>query len=650
MSARALHWTTRGLVVLALAVLAGCSAGLPSVQQIRTAPTERLAGLLPPLEARVKSHPDDDDALRRLALLELRMGRAQAALVHARRAAKAAPFSAQSYLVLGEAFQAAGNLSGALASYVQATSLEPALVAAYLRYAQVKMQQHDDEKALHALQEALRRDPHYFAAHMLQARVLWRQGHLAQAIGAVESARAERPNDAGALLLHVELLDAAGHVDTALKLVRVGLQRTPNDRALQGRLVNLLREKEEWSAALQVLTRLAAEAPLTLDAELLRVQVLEGAGYPAEADRALAAILKAHPKSAQAHVLHAKRLALADEAQQAMREAQQAIALAPEAGEGHYWEAVAHFELGEGDLGDAALAAAESAEPNRLAVRLVRIERMLAAYHPGSAAGEIGALLKAHPGFSPALLLQSASAALAGHPGPAEQALERIPPGFAPRQVSFARLRIAYLQSDWARVLTLSEPLLANPLLGWRAAYLRGDALLHQGRWSDGLAAIQPYLQGAGARMEFFRLAGYLHLLQGDRDGAARAFQAGLALNPDSPLMIEGLSRLALENRDWSQAEALLKRGLKAPGPYRWVFLERLAQAAKEAGDSAQSRSALQRFLDATDPVKSGARSTPASDVLYGGYYPSYDLAVEVPAQPKQPPPSLLPDTLIAGH
>jgi tetratricopeptide (TPR) repeat protein len=613
------------LVVLAL--LGACSASLPSDAVIRATPSQGLAALLPPLQQRVQSHPSDAEALRRLALLEARLGQGDAAVGHALRAVQVNPFDGPTQLVLGIAYETAGKPVRALAAYAQAIDLAPNGIEAYVRYAQVQDSLRAYDKALRALDEALRREPQHFGARLLQARVLRDAGQLDKAATAIEAARALRPQDPTALLLHVQILQSRGQVDAALRLAQHGLERTPGERPLRVAVVRLYRERGDWDAGLRALDALAAQGPLMPPERLLRVELLAGAGRGADADAALAALLRDQPDFAPAHALQARHLLLAGQPRDALREAQQAAALAPQDAQGHYWEAAAHFQLGEGNLGDAALEAAAQLDPERLAIRLLRIERLLAGYRLDAAGPLLDAVLQDHAELPPALLLQGEEATLAGDFDLADQTLARLPPIFAPEQVRFARLRLAYLRRNWAQVLLLSEPLLSDPLLGWRAAYLRGTALLAQGQWQEGLTLVGPYLEGEQRRVEFFHLEGYLDLLKGDRTAAQRAFTSGLALAPGSPLMIEGLSRMAIEAQEWARAEQLLRQGLQAPDGFRALFLERLIQVSQGRKNVQGGRDALLRYLEVTDPARGGAPAEPASSVLYGAYVPPWTAA-----------------------
>lgn len=610
----------------ALLALAACSAALPDEALIRQGPPAQLAELAPPLQERVASHPDDDGALRRLALLEVRLGRTEAAVTHALRAVQAEPFRGENQLVLGETYEAAGKPVRALAAYAQAIALDPNLVVAYVRHAAVQATLHDRDKALHTLDEALRREPRHFGARLLRARLLRDLGRLPEAVVAIEAARAVRPDDGDALRLHVEILQARGQLAAAVRLAEQGLVRRPGERSLLELLARLQREQGDWNGALRTLARLERQGALTPQQRLLRVEALTGQGSEPQASAALEALLHDHPDFAPAHVRLAERLVRSSQGREALREAQQGAALAPQSAEAHYWEAVAHYTIDERSLGDAAVAVAVRLEPEQTAVQLLRIGRMLADFRLDAAAPLLDRLQEGEPELAPALLLRSELAVLQGELELATQLLDRLPPTFAPEQVRFARLRIAYVQGNWPKVQELSEPLLEHPLLGWRATYLRASAQLRQGRWEDGIALVRPYLESPRRRVLFHHLAGYLFLLQGDRAAAQRAFLAGLALEPGNALMIEGLSRMAMEAQDWARAEELLQQGLQAPDGYRALFLERLIQVSQARRNVQLGRETLLRFLERTDPARGGRPPQPASAVLYGAYFPPYDL------------------------
>lgn len=615
------------LLLALLLALAGCTAAVPDDAALRRLPDERVAALAERLQQAVQDDPTDEAALRDLARVELRLARVEPALEHAQRAVQAGPFEGRNHLVLGEAFEADGRYVRALTAYGEAIELAPDLLPAYVRKARMHAQLGETKDALSALAEAQRREPRYFPAWILQARLLLQDNQVDAARAAVEQARALRPEELDARVLHARILRAGGRVDAALRLVADALAGHPDDRALLGLQVRLHRERGEWADARAALGRLERLGPLTPAERLLRVDVLEGEGRTDAAQAELTALLREAPDFQPAHVRMAAWLVRRGAADAALREAQQAIALAPQAAEGHYWEAAAYYQLGQPALGDAALESTARLQPGQLAVTLLQVIQQMAAYRMDKADPTLDALLRDNGERPAVLLVQAERAALKGFHELSGQVLERLPPTFEPAQVRFARLRLAYLTRQWAEVVRQSEGLLGDPLLGWRAAYVRAVALLRQGQRKAALAVVTPYLERRQRRVLFHHLAGYLYLLEGDVAAARRVLLAGIAIAPGNPLLIEPLSRMAMDAQDWARARELLEQGLQAPGRYRTLFLERLIRIGQQQNDASLRQDALLRYLEADDPLRSEAAPLPASDVLYGSYVPDYDLA-----------------------
>lgn len=612
------------LVVLAASSPWGCSSGLPDESELRTAPAAKLATLQDELAGKVHDDPEDAEALRLLALTELRRGLSAAAVKHARQATRLEPFEAANHRVLGEAFEADGAGLRAEAAYEQALALAPDHLPTYLRQARLQARLNERDKALRTLDRLLAREPEAFEAGVLKAELLEAREELPEAEEAIRRARTLRPRDEGALRLHVEILRRQGRVDAAIRLAEQGLGFAPDARDLLDLLLRMHRGRGDWAAAQGALERLEALGPLTAAQRLLEVEVRFGLGRDASAQEALDTLVRQHPDFAPAYVRLAERRLRAGKLRDALDAARRAVALDPRLAEAQYWVAAASFLLGDRATGEAALEAAEKAAPKRPAVRLLRVARMLAERRLDAAGEALEQIAADAPGVLAVHLFDSERLALRGNLDAAEQELLRLPPDFAPDHVRFARLRIAYLRGQWAKVTELAPPLSAHPLLGWRAIYLHAAAMLQLGRWPEGAKVLAPLLEGSQRRVEFVYLAGYLKLLQGDRQGARRTFLSGKALAPGSPLITEALSRMAMDAQDWAQARSLLEEGLKAPGPYRDVFLDRLGRVGQGLRSAELTRDALvnslaTRYLDATLTA-----AGPAAAALNGSYLPDY--------------------------
>ena len=143
---------------------------------------------------------------------------------------------------------------------------------------------------------------------------------------------------------------------------------------------------------------------------------------------------------------------------------------------------------------------------------------------------------------------------------------------------------------------------------------------------------LAPHLKRRSGGPRFHYLTGYLHLLRGETLSAERAFDAGLDPFPNHPLLLEGLSRIAIAARDWGHARRVLERGLKTPGPHRRMFLDRLARMAgeKTAGEETTGkpdpgRKALRRFLAAADSPLSITAGGTMRQILYGSFIPGLE-------------------------
>ena len=628
-------------VFFVLSVQAGCAPNLPGEALIRAESGARLRALETILLLRVAEDPEDATALRRLALAQLRLDKPGDAERHALRAVDAAPFDPSALELLGRIQLRNGKLLPALTAFGQALALEPEFIAATLGLARTQQAMEAPAEALEALRPVTRREPRHFAARYLEARLLLAMGRTGQAETAIQQARRTRPGHSGALRLHVEILRAGGKTGSALLLIRTALKKRPKDAGLPGALLKaqlrLHVERKDWPAAGKTLSRLRAASPPSPPERLLKVRILEGQGRGLQARVELDALIAAHPGFAPAWVWQGRTWIAEGRPADALDALGRAVALAPGRSmlkaRGHYWKAVAHFQLDETPGGEASLAIAErlagGGPASRLlrSVKLLRIVRLIADARADAAGEALRKFQRSHPDHPGGRLMRATVATLRGRLKESRDLLDAVHPAFRPAGQQFARLRLAHLEGRQQEVLKRSAKLLAHPRLGWRAAYLRAEALWRLGREGAALAVLAPHLKRPGGGPRFHYLTGYLHLLRGETAAAGRAFDAGLDSFPDHPLLLEGLSRIALAARDWGKARRTLEQGLKTPGPHREVFLDRLAWVAREetAGKPDPGRQALRRFLTrAVSPPFSAAGAT-MRKILYGSFIPGLE-------------------------
>jgi tetratricopeptide (TPR) repeat protein len=604
--------------------LAGCATALPDEERIALESAAGLPALEQTLQARVEAEPGDAAARRLLALVLLRQGRLEPAQEHALAAIRAAPFFAPALETLGRVYQARGLRQRALNAFGQAIALDPDLLPAYLGYALVSESLGERERGLETLREGLRRAPHHYALRYHQARLLGGANRLEEAEAAVEQARRVRPEASEALALQIAIYRMRGRGAAARLLAERGLERTPEDRALRFALADLLRGQEDWTAARAAFTPLERSGPLSPREALLRVEILDGEGRTGEARQALEALLRSEPGFVPARILLGRLLVRDGRWKPALEELERASALEPTAVEALYWSAVARFQLHETDTGATLLSVARRIAPERPSLRLLEMARLLAANRPEAVKPLLEAFLAEHPGDGEGLLLRVELLTLQGAYQEARAALDGIAPAFRPAERRFALARLDYLQGRFAAVLEHTAPERAPPALAWREALLRGSTLWRLNRTAEALAVLEPVLarQEGGAAVAY-RL-GYLYRLEGDAVRAEKTFLTGLTRFPRDPLLVEGLSRLALEGGEWARASELLEEGVEREGPYRALFLERLLQAGREEMTGRPAREALDRTLREGDPLRAPSPGVPTAGVLFGTLIPAY--------------------------
>ncbi|MCH8883687.1 MAG: tetratricopeptide repeat protein, partial [SAR324 cluster bacterium] len=601
------------LVLVIAAALAACGGSLPSEALIEKESRQGLATLEASLRERVRDDPDDYAALRLLALTQLRLEKPGEAELNALRATRAGPFVAANAVTLGRVYEAQQKRLRALTVYGHAIELDPGRISAYVRYALVQERLGNPAKALETLAQALLREPRHFAARFHQARLLLARGDLDAAARAAEQARRVRPRERESLLLLVAVYRAQGRLAGARLLAEQALELHPGDRALLAALLAVHRERARWSEARSVLQRLREAGRLSPEERLLEAEVLRGEGRPRDARAALERLIRDAPRFPPARIRMARLLIAEGRHREAIGSCEEAVALAPRAAQAYYWKAVAHFHLDQSELGEAALSLAERLRPGNRALRLLRIARLLAEQRVDAAGSRLEAYREEYPRDPALSLLAAEYHALSGDATRADAELAPLAPNFAPDAVRFARVRNAYLAAQWRQVIELTAPLLNHANFAWRAAYLRGAALWRLGSSREAIAQLTPYLARRQGKALFHHLVGYLYLLENQRETAEKTFLEGLALFPDDPLLIEGLSRIYMEAQNWGRARRVLERGLARESGQRALFLDRLVQVSRRRDGTDGGRQALQRYLESGDPARAMGRAAPAT-------------------------------------
>jgi tetratricopeptide (TPR) repeat protein len=629
----------------ALLLVWACSAGLPPPAQIQSAAPEELAALESRLRARLGASERDPQVLHLLSRVLMRQERLEEAEQLALEATQRAPFRADLLRGLGEAQLARGERFRAALAFTQAVRVDPQDLEAYLLLGRVRNALGETDAAKTALGQAIRIEPDYFEARVELARVLLDAGDPASALEQVAAARRIRPTSPQALLLHVSILKARGFLsdaqfvaERALRNDLAGLETARGEPALRvdevrpellRELMDIHRQREEWPQLEALLERLSGLGEPTVADQLVRADWMEGTGDAVGAAILRAELLRRKPREPAVLVASARGLLAKNEPREALRALETAIQEAPNWAELHYWEAVAHYALGQDLEGDLALGRAERLQAAHTGARLLRVRRLIARHQLSEAASRLASYVQDRPADSEGLLLQAELNTLMGNYAYAERVLGFLPPDDP--GVRFARGRLEYMRGRYRGALEALAPLTALPAPPWEAVYLEAAALSRLDRPTDALEKVRLFLDRDGAGASFYRLAGSLAHQAGDTRGAERFYTQGLRRFPRDPGLLEGASRLAVERKAWREARNWLEEAVEREGPFHVLMLERLAVVYRELGEAERAREVLRRYLEATDPLIREVQEPTEPAILYRMTLPALKLAMRPP-------------------
>jgi len=587
----------------ALFALGACSLSLPSEAQIQNASPARLQEMENALRQRVKEQPDNPRALMLLATTLLRRGALTEAEQFAMQADLLAPAQGTVLSLLAEINLAQDRRFRALNTATQAVQFDPDLLPAYVTMARAHALLGEPARAFRALDEAIRRERRYFPAWYQRAAIHYEIGSLKEAEAALDEALRIQPSSREANLLRVRIVKRSGRLGRAEILTQLALEQFPGDRDLLLETLDTHYQRQDWQGAAQVLERLAKVGPLSPEARLAQLELYRAQGLTRAYDTGLAELLAAEPRFAPAILLQARGLLDADNPKEAARVLARATDLAPGNVAARYWRAVALYQAGDLSQGDVELTETGRLAPDYPPLRLLRVRRHLMEHRLDTATQLVEEFLRDYPSDPEALLIKSELRTLSGDIGGAQLLLAGIPPGWDPRLLQFAKARLAYLRGDFRGVLDLTGPLVAQPRPPWRLVYLHAEALARTGKHTEAIGLLQPFQRIPETDGRVQRLIGDIQQLAGDRKAAERAYQEGLTLFPRRGILIEGLSRVAIDGENWNLAREVLEKGLDEPSEFTAVFLERLTIAYQRLGNAAAARRSRERYLALADPV-----------------------------------------------
>lgn len=280
--------TTRG-VALALAVLAigaGCNTG----------PVRRDDATDPGVYRTCQDAAAAAAWLRAQAALA--NGDDTAALPDLLTAVRGCPDLVRAHVAYQEAAQRlGGEVAAAMVAFYRSLPAGKTPVAAYLR-ARLADTAYAQSNALDTI---LARDPSFAWAHLSRARINRRQGRLLPALEMFGDAIVNDADLVEARLERAQVLAELGRDEESAREYKAYLQKAPDDvAAARGYLTLLLYRLGRIDEAWQVLDRLQAKAPKSLDLRMDRAAALWRARRPREAVDAYLAILREDPTVARA--------------------------------------------------------------------------------------------------------------------------------------------------------------------------------------------------------------------------------------------------------------------------------------------------------------------------------------------------------------
>jgi tetratricopeptide (TPR) repeat protein len=237
--------------------------------RVQTGEIDRVAP--PLLEAADRGHPDAPLILSTLAVAymnNLRYGRAYACLS---RWVELRPDAAKAYQFRGWVLERLVRRKEALADYRKALEIDPDLLAARLRLAEILLEEHQPQLALPHLERLRRQAPDDALVQGRLGMCLLHRGETREARPLLEAAAARLPNDP-ALQVNLARLDVQeGRAAAAERRLREVIRRDPSDSEALFTLfsaVKAQRREEEAREALAEYER--AKALLARTHKLLR--------------------------------------------------------------------------------------------------------------------------------------------------------------------------------------------------------------------------------------------------------------------------------------------------------------------------------------------------------------------------------------------
>jgi putative PEP-CTERM system TPR-repeat lipoprotein len=588
-------------------------------------------------------------ALARLAETQTQRGEFDNALTHIGQLEKMAPGQPYPHYLHAVVAYQQGHLDDAVAQLQQVLQVSPDSTSAQFLLGAVNYAQGNYSQSQMYLSNVLGADPENVGARRLQALMYFREGHSAEALATLRATVKGNPSDA---TLQALLQRAIATGAATPKSLAVAGSRLPPATSAPWSAAAASADHDAFADVRQALAR----DDTTKAISLLQAQPAAGATAASERTELLAiAYIRAkqsdqavkvaaahaaeHPQNSSAHVLYGTVLVAAGQRDKARSEYVQAYKLDPgnlaalmdlgslDAAEGHAKDAAGHYQavLQKDPHNSAAMVAL-----GRLAVRtgdkataIQRFKQAIAAEPKASAAyvtlimlysedGQFDAaagiakqLAQAHPDNPTALNALGAAELNAGQPraalAPLQQAVKLAPQNTQFR-TNLARAQILN-QDPKAAETNLTAVVKADPAQV-KAVMLLAFMRLHDNNLADALALAKKLGQQPASRVAGLTLTGDLYMASKSYAKAAQAYQQGLDIRPDGPLV--GKSFLALSASGAKDPAAILRKWLaKHPDDdaTRLLLAGYAMDHAQNASAAAEYAKVLQRHPSNVDAL-----------------------------------------------
>ncbi|MGN6369585.1 MAG: tetratricopeptide repeat protein [Phycisphaerae bacterium] len=287
--------------------LAACVAGphtwvMPSLAQLFDAAARfHQSGQLAQAENYyrqiLKQEPNQPHALHLLGLVNLQLGRQEAAIDLIRQAISAHPSFPEAWSNLAIAYRQVGRTTDAVAALKKSIALRRSNPEAHNNLGALLVALDQTDEAIASFRQALVIAPNYPEALNNLGNALRTKGHVDEAIEVLQKAVALRPNYAEALNALGIALAQKGNYAEAGPTFQKALALAPDNASVHTNLGNALREKGDVDAAAVSFRRAIALSPNTAQLHANLANVLKDQGLTGEAIAASRKAVTLAPKS-----------------------------------------------------------------------------------------------------------------------------------------------------------------------------------------------------------------------------------------------------------------------------------------------------------------------------------------------------------------